>query len=121
MKTCPHCKHTLNFIQFLAGYGSDTLFKHPAAAHVHEHKCRNCHRVVWIHYDRLFFERRFRQSLLLHLVFSALITFLGVKPALNFSLTEALLFMIMVMLFGGVIIRAYARYESAALKADKVL
>jgi len=120
MKTCPHCSHTLNFIQFLTGYGSDTLFKHPSAAHAHEHKCLNCHRVVWIHYDRPFFERRFRQSFLLHLVFSVVMTFFGVRPTLDFSLIQTVLFMVMVMLFGGVIIMAYARYESASLKADKV-
>jgi len=119
MKTCPLCQHPLNFVQFVTGYGSDTLFKHSAQAHPHEHRCLSCHQVIWIHYDRDFFEKRFRQSLLLHLVFSAALIFLGVQPALGFSQQQAVLFMVLVMIFGGVLIRAYARYESASLKAER--
>ena len=119
MKKCPHCQHTLNFFQFLIGYGSDTLFKHPAQAHPHEHRCSNCKHVIWIHYDRNLFERRMQQSFLLHLVFSAVMAFFGAKPIFHFSDVETVLFMLMVMLFGGLIIRAYAHYESVTLKEEK--
>jgi len=120
-KHCPYCAHDLNFIEFVTGYGSDTLFKHSARAHPHEHPCLSCHRVVWVHYDRAFFEQRFRQSFLLHLIFSAVLTFFGIKPALHFSDIQAVLFMGMALLFGGVIIMAYSRYESASLKQEKSL
>lgn len=119
MKKCPYCGHTFNFIQFVTGYGSDTLFKHPAKAHPHEHLCLNCHKMLWIHYDRSFFERRFRQSFSLYVLFSAAITFFGVKTALAFSMTQAVLFMVIVILMGGVILKAYIRYESAALNPEK--
>ena len=119
MKKCPHCRHTLNFLQFLIGYGSDTLFKHPAQAHPHEHRCLNCHYVIWIHYDRVFFKRHLKQSLLLFLAVSAMLTFVGVKPALHFSDINSVLFLLMVMVFGGLIIRAYVGYQSVRLKEEK--
>jgi len=118
MKKCPYCSHTLNFIQFLTGYGSDTLFKHPSKAHAHEHLCLNCHKMVWIHYDRDLFAQRFRQSLILHVIFSAVVTFLGVRPVLDFTLTQSFFFMMTVMLCGGAVITSYARYESASLKME---
>ena len=119
MKKCPHCRHRLNFFQFLIGYGSDTLFKHSVHAHPHEHRCLNCHHVIWIHYDRVFFENHLKQSLLLLLAFSAAVTFLGVRPVLHFSDVNAVLFLLMMMVFGGLIIRAYVRYQCARLKEEK--
>lgn len=119
MKTCPHCKRALNFIQFVTGYGSDTLFKHPVQGHPREHRCLHCHRVLWIHYDVAFFKRRLRQTLPLYFVFSAVMTFVGVKPALHFSNLQAVLFMVLALLFGGVILKTFARYESAVFKEEK--
>lgn len=119
MKKCPYCGYKPALLQFMTGYGSDTLLKHPVQAHAREHSCLKCHKTLWLHYDAVFFQNRFRQSLVLHLAFSAVITYFGVKPAMGFTETQAGLFMLMVMVLGGMLIMAYTRYESVQFEAEQ--
>ncbi len=101
------------------GYGSDTLLKHSARAHPHEHQCLHCHRVVWLHYNRPQADLWLKQWALSLLFFAVVMTFFGIKPLFNFTQTQSVLFVVIAMFLGVPLVMTYARYLSAELKPEK--
>lgn len=119
MLSCPHCKHTLGFLEFVTGYGSDTLLKHSRRAHAHEHKCLHCHRVIWIHYDRARMDLWSLQWGLTWLAFALVLTFFGAGPLLELTPGKQLLFVVILMFLGYPVIVTYARYLTADFREEK--
>ncbi len=119
MKKCPHCGHRLSFGEFILRYGSDTLVKHPVNAHPREHVCSHCHHKVWLHYDHARLNRlsgQYAGAIFLSCSFG---TFIVIKPWMNFTTVQAVLFVGILLLLGIPAGIAYAKYQSTVVKEEK--